>query len=413
MQRTLIYLSSCAIGADGKTDPFMMQEQGWLLSHFEKVQIVSFYGIKTLTLHEHSTMSTSTPGFADVRAWLKALFTADLWREIGRLRRDGALHMVNVLKLMMFTQRGLKMHYWTEWLLRDSRMAQTTLYACWMSFDGYAAALSKRKHPKLRFVVRGHAFDVDTERNPMNPYLMKQVIAEQANGIYLISECAKAQFLQYMQGRVADDKLHVLAMGSAGMPVNKVKEPPLFTQGMLRVVSCAQLIEIKQVHLLVEALAGWTGVPLCWTHIGGGEGEAALRALAVEKLDGKENILYDLMGAMSGSKVQKFYDKHNFDVFINTSRKEGVPISIMEAMRHGIPVIAPSVGGIPELVTEEVGFLYAPKAGADGVREALEKLAGLSRAELTGMREAARTRWNEHYCSQTLLPKLFPEVAEK
>ncbi|MEG0271331.1 MAG: hypothetical protein RR821_13885, partial [Clostridia bacterium] len=66
-----------------------------------------------------------------------------------------------------------------------------------------------------------------------------------------------------------------------------------------------------------------------------------------------------------------------------------------------------------ELVTDEVGFLYAPQAGADGVREALEKLAGLSRAELTGMREAARTRWNEHYCSQALLPKLFPEVAEK
>lgn len=80
----------------------------------------------------------------------------------------------------------------------------------------------------------------------------------------------------------------------------------------------------------------------------------------------------------------------------------------MEAMRFGIPVIAPAVGGIPEMVTEDVGFLYAPERGADGVREALERLAALPRESAESMREAARIRWNAHYCSQNLLPELFP-----
>ena len=109
--------------------------------------------------------------------------------------------------------------------------------------------------------------------------------------------------------------------------------------------------------------------------------------------------------------MQRIYDTRPFDVFINTSKKEGVPVSIMEAMRHGIPVIAPRVGGIPELVTPDAGFLYAPERGEEGVLEALNHFAALPREEAEAMRRAAKRRWDEGYCSASLLPKLFPGQA--
>ncbi len=409
MRKTLIYISSCAVHEDGRTDPFLLQELPWLMRHFDRVQMVSYYGIKTLTADDGDALVPIRPLLAPLRAWIGALFQRDLWRELGRLRRDGKLTPVNALKLLLFEARGRKMHFWTERLLRRAGTAQTTLYACWMSFDGYAAALSKRKHPDARFVARGHAFDIDRERNPMNPYLMKQAIADAADGLYLISECARAQFMSYMEGRVAPEKVRVLAMGSGGAPLEGRKEPPLYTQGVFRVVSCAMIIEIKQVHLMVEALAGWRGAPLHWTHIGGGEGEEALRALAAERLDRRENVIYDIMGFQDAEQVQKLYASRAFDVFVNTSRKEGVPVSIMEAMRYGIPVIAPNVGGIPELTAGGAGFLYAPEDGAEGLRQALERFALLPRDEAERMRGAAQARWNERYCSQNLLPRLFPE----
>jgi glycosyltransferase involved in cell wall biosynthesis len=303
------------------------------------------------------------------------------------------------------------MHYWAERMMRAVSEASTTLYSFWMSYDAYAAALCKRRHPGMRCVVRGHAYDIDVERVPLNPYFMKKRIAKEADGLYFISETAKQQYLSYMQGKVKEEKLHVLAMGSGGEPVETFREAPLYTQGVFRVVSCAQVLPIKQVEMMVEALSQWKGVPLCWTHIGGGEGLEELRQMADHKLGPKENVICELLGQMKAARIQKIYEERAFDVIVNTSRKEGVPISIMEAMRHGTPVIAPAVGGIPELVTPEVGWLYQPEEGAQGVLNALEKLAAFSQEEAEAMRAQVRAYWNEHCCSSALLPQLFPETA--
>ena len=409
MSGTLMYINNSAVDAAGKPDPFFLQELPWLKQRFDRIVVVCQEGVRTLTGEEEKTYPLIRPLGGRVLSWIRLPFTRELWRELRHLQRDGVLTPRNVVKVAAFARRGLKMHFWAERMMRALSEASTTLYAMWMSFDGYAAALCKRRHPGMRFVVRGHAYDIDTERVPLNPYFMKQFIADQADGLYLISETAKRQYLSYMQGKVDESRLHVLAMGSGGEPVETYREAPLYTQGVLRVVSCAQVIPIKQVELMVEALGKWEGGPLCWTHIGGGEGLEELRRLADRTLGPKENVICELLGQMSASRIQKLYDERAFDVIVNTSRKEGVPISIMEAMRHGTPVIAPAVGGIPDLVTPQVGWLYDPAEGAQGVLNALQKLSSFTQEQAESMRRHVREYWNEHCCSYSLLPRLFPE----
>ena len=59
----------------------------------------------------------------------------------------------------------------------------------------------------------------------------------------------------------------------------------------------------------------------------------------------------------------------SLDLYLNTSVHEGIPMSILEAMAHSLPVVAPDVGGISEIVDNgEDGYLIDirdPKAFAE------------------------------------------------
>ena len=413
---TVVYVSSDAVNRQGMPDAFMLQELPWLQARFDHVLLVSYYGTADLT-------ETGSEGLRRIpvkgsraavwQAWFRAPFAPEFWRELFRLVRNRRLTPRNCLKLLLFTIRGHKLHLWLEKLLHTRDLSHTTLYAFWMSYEAYAAALSKRKHPELRFVGRGHAFDIDEERNPLNPYLMKRFIAEAADELYLISRYAAEQYLRYMGGQGAEAKTRVAGLGSAGEPMEGCKDPPAFAGGTLRVVSCAAISEIKQVPLWIDALALWEGTRLHWLHLGGGPDEEAVRAYAAQRLTGHERVSYTFAGRISHEDVLKTYEEQAFDLFVNTSRLEGGPVSIMEAMRAGIPVLAPRVGGIPEMVDEDVGLLYEPEGGAEAVWKALREFAALPREKVTEMRQNAQKRWRERYWLEMQLRLLFPHGEAK
>lgn len=66
------------------------------------------------------------------------------------------------------------------------------------------------------------------------------------------------------------------------------------------------------------------------------------------------------------------------DVLISTSAYEGTPNVILEAMAHGLPVIAPKVGGIPEILNETRGFLVEPNDVKSFVAPAVKLLRNRS-----------------------------------
>jgi glycosyltransferase involved in cell wall biosynthesis len=89
--------------------------------------------------------------------------------------------------------------------------------------------------------------------------------------------------------------------------------------------------------------------------LGGGKRQAELRE-RVRRL-GIEDVL-----RMPGFRddVQRFYELADLSVL--TSLSEGLSITILESMRHGVPVVATRVGGNPELVREgRTGFLVPPR----------------------------------------------------
>ena len=93
------------------------------------------------------------------------------------------------------------------------------------------------------------------------------------------------------------------------------------------------------------------------------------------------------------------------DMFILPSYNEGLPVSILEAMSYGIPVISTKVGGIPELITDNVsGFLITPGDILD-LQNRLERLAGdLNLRNCIG--SAGKEIIQQQYAKDIILPKL-------
>ncbi len=61
--------------------------------------------------------------------------------------------------------------------------------------------------------------------------------------------------------------------------------------------------------------------------------------------------------------MERFY--RSIDVYLNTSRHEGMPVTVLEAMSHGIPVVAPYLGGLKELVSDgQDGYLVRQRSSS-------------------------------------------------
>lgn len=84
------------------------------------------------------------------------------------------------------------------------------------------------------------------------------------------------------------------------------------------------------------------------------------------------------------------------DFFVLPSLLEGMPLSVLEAMSYGLPVIATTVGGVPEVVTDGESGVLVPPGDPAALSSAMARLAG-DRALRQRLGEAGRRRVLEDF----------------
>jgi glycosyltransferase involved in cell wall biosynthesis len=112
----------------------------------------------------------------------------------------------------------------------------------------------------------------------------------------------------------------------------------------------------------------------------------------IRELDLQDEVR--LLGHLSRHELDIRYAAANLVVL--TSRSEGIPLVLMEAMVRGIPVLAPKITGIPELVLDgKNGFLYRPGSLEDFVAKV--QLVHRSESALGPLGRAARQYVLQHF----------------
>jgi glycosyltransferase involved in cell wall biosynthesis len=157
------------------------------------------------------------------------------------------------------------------------------------------------------------------------------------------------------------------------------------------ILEVARLAEVKGQHVLLAALTGLDAhLVLVGRDLEAGGGYAQrLREQAVE-LGVEQRVVFagprdDVPGLLAGC-----------DVFCLPSFEEGLPLTVLEAMAQGRPVVAAAVGGTPEAVADGETGLLVPPGDVDALAEALRSLlADPDRARRFG--EAGRVRVRERF----------------
>jgi colanic acid/amylovoran biosynthesis glycosyltransferase len=147
----------------------------------------------------------------------------------------------------------------------------------------------------------------------------------------------------------------------------------------LRIICVANLIPVKGHRYLVEALAILRDrrVDVHLSLAGTGALRNELQEVA-NRLGLSDRI--EFLGQVDHADLMSRYRQHAFDLLVLPSidmgggEHEGVPVSLMEAMAHGIPVLSTRTGSIEELLVPELGATVEDK-NADELASAIARMA--------------------------------------
>ncbi|MFZ5624251.1 MAG: glycosyltransferase [Gemmatimonadota bacterium] len=115
----------------------------------------------------------------------------------------------------------------------------------------------------------------------------------------------------------------------------------------------------KGADVLLDALPLLEAPPrrLVVSIIGDGAQRDGLEAHAA-RLGASERVVFHGQVNAAGRLLRAF------DVFVLSSRTEGTPIVLLEAMAAGVPIVASAVGGVPDMISDREAVLVAPERPA-------------------------------------------------
>lgn len=183
------------------------------------------------------------------------------------------------------------------------------------------------------------------------------VLLKKADLIFTLDEKSTQQYIKFTNKIVKVDNSIVL-------PEKKILRTA--THSPIRLLFVGRLSKVKQVDKLIEAMDILENATL--QIIGDGEEYVYLKSLVQTKhLESRVNF----KGAALPSEIHKFLEES--DILVMNSVFEGKPMTILEALSYGLPIITTPVGGIPEITSQNKNTEYT-NGTKESIRDAVYKI---------------------------------------
>lgn len=247
--------------------------------------------------------------------------------------------------------------------------------------DGVAAYKVAKQHKKpLILTARGSDVNYWMQNQNAQHQILEAI--EYASRIICVSNALKEKLIEY---GADEKKVAVITNGVDPDVFNSTVEPnPLRGDYFL---SVGNLIPLKGHHITLDAFAELPGRRLII--IGDGEQRTALRNQA-DDLGISQRVQF--IKHLPQEKLAELYAGATATILM--SEMEGMPNVVLESLATGIPVIAPAVGGVGEIVNDQNGILLRNRDEYD-LLDAIENLepSDYPRKEVSASVE--KYRWSD------------------
>jgi glycosyltransferase involved in cell wall biosynthesis len=298
-------------------------------------------------------------------------------------------------RLIAFSGKAELTRRWTlDFLRRQNINPQDCLfYTYWFDHATTGVAFVREQFPELRLVTRAHGYDVYAEEYYDPPFFpcrqstlpfVDRLFPDSRAGTDHLKNCHPE-----FSSRIEMSLLGVVDPGFLN---------PASTDDVFRIISCSMIRPEKRIGLIFEAVKYAAErrphQRFEWTHIGNGSLRSEFQKRAAQEYP--PNASAHFPGYSDHMALMRMYREQPLDLFMNLSETEGTPVSIMEAISCGIPILATAVGGNREIVSGRNGFLVEKDASADEISSVILEAVNAPR-EMVAKRTGSRQVWETHY----------------
>lgn len=381
----------------GRGEAFLENEIEALSTRFDEIYIyaqLTFFHSNYFDLNECRKLPKNVKTFkinkfkkpSKFQLFIKFICTPILIKEIINIALRKKTNLKNIKTA--FHYYFLALHSY-DCISKDLNIKSNTkiyFYSYWFYHEPLTTILLKKKIHGICF-SRAHGGDLYEHLHLNGNLPFKKLYLNKLDGIFCISNQGK-NYLQksYLQSQ----KVRVSKLGTDQNELINLKK-----SSKLSLLSISAIYNIKRIHLIIEALA-LSKIDIEWHHFGDGPDKKDMLDLANKKLE-KSNLSYQFHGYSKNKDLIKFLKTEYFDLIINTSSSEGIPVSIMEALSFGIPAIATNVGGTHELVNSRNGYLIEKEPTPEDIIKVIENHYYLSENIQQQKRKAAYETWKTTY----------------
>lgn len=385
MNKTLVLISN-SYPEKGK-ETFLVQELPILANYFDKIIILPLKQTSNpIILPNNVSVCSILSDFVSKREKLSYLMGD--WKTLFKVSNSEQKSVVFSLLL----KYGVQSRRINSFLSKSKiKLNQTLFYTYWLDEGAVILALLKEKTKQLNFISRAHGYDLYGEDYPTGLPPFYNYALSKINKIFFISKNGEDYFREKHKLNIP---LDVAKLGTLDYGLGPEKGSDLV------IATCSSIIPLKRLELLANALIKLNLNKVIWHHHGGGP----LKSNVLSIVQDCPNIETHFHGQVSNEDLMRFYKKTYISLFINVSRTEGLPVSLVEAASFGIPLLATDVRGTNEICNEETGVLIAPEVT---LKELIKEI------EAALMKEWDRSRIREYWKERFLAEKNFNEFAKK